>query len=155
MSLSAAPVPLVSTPGEQPRHKVLPLNNSNSRKLPALDGHDPSRGERIIRARVYAPAAATAPSCGFAAAVAVALLLRNRSRRLLFLFLSFSFSRSESAAAVRKVIFVLRGWSRTSCTRPPRGHLRNRAVDKLAEETRAHRSSQFEKSVHTRWREGH
>lgn len=159
---------------EQPRLKVLPLNNSNSRKLLALDGHDPSCGERIIRARVYALAAAW---CGFAAAATAvaALLFPNRSRRSLFppssfslsllsLYLSslpllslsshllslspsppslplpffffFSFSRSESAAAVRKVIFVLRGWSYIRCMRPPRGHLRNYAAGKLTEEIR-------------------
>lgn len=158
--------------GEQPRLKVLPLNNSNSRKLLALDGHDPSCGERIIRARVYALAAAW---CGFAAAATAvaALLFPNRSRRSLFppssfsliplsllstpspslsshllslspsppslplpFFFFFSFSRSESAAAVRKVIFVLRGWSYIRCMRPPRGHLRNYAAGKLTEEIR-------------------
>lgn len=162
---------------EQPRLKVLPLNNSNSRKLLALDGHDPSCGERIIRARVYALAAAW---CGFAAAATAvaALLFPNRSRRSLFpplfflsfsliplsllstpslylfslsshllslspspplplpFFFFFSFSRSESTAAVRKVIFVLRGWSYIRCMRPPRGHLRNYAADKLTEEIR-------------------
>lgn len=80
-----------STLDEQPRLKVLPLNNSNSRKLLALDGHDPSCGERIIRARVYALAAAW---CGFAAAATAvaALLFPNRSRRSLFPPSSFSLS---------------------------------------------------------------
>lgn len=106
------------------RLKVLPLNNSNSRKLLALDRSPIAGGERIIFAH------ASMHRCCSGVAAAAALLVRSLAAFSLFFSLCSSLSgrarararsRPESAA-VRKVIFVLRGWSPAW----PRGRLRNK-----------------------------
>lgn len=128
------------------RLKVLPLNNSNSRKLLALDRSPIAGGERIISAHA---------SMHGGVAAAAALLFRSLAAFSLFFVLALLDARARArpeSAAVQKVIFVLRGWSSAP------GHV----ADRLRNKRRQPRKSlaeprvlgdhvvQFEKSMHTR-----